>query len=72
MEQDIRDFEALPFKQKVFFSTHNLPDVKSNIYMECFAGKDAVGDAYRHANQYYKKLLEWYSTENVRNENPNN
>ena len=57
-EQDIRDFDALPFKRKLIFSTHEMTGVKSNVFMKEFAGKDSVGDAYKKGDLFYKYLVE--------------
>lgn len=42
-EADIRAFDALPFKQKVFFSAKPYPDIPSVYYMQEFAGQSEVG-----------------------------
>lgn len=57
-EQDIRDFDALPFKRKLIFSTHEMTGVKSNVFMKEFAGKDSVGDAYKNGDLFYKYLVD--------------
>lgn len=45
--KDIYDFDKLPIDKKVIFTSRNLSDVKSNIYLKEFDGRDEVGDAYR-------------------------
>lgn len=56
-EQDIREFDKLPYQRKLFFSTHNLPDLTSNVFLDKFSGKDSVGNPYKYPDLYYKKLL---------------
>lgn len=55
-EQDLIDFDKLPFKNKVMFA--NLPiELDSIEYVEEFKGKDAVGDPYRKAPVFYRHLI---------------
>ena len=62
MEQDIWDFDKLPFKRKIMFSAHQLDGAENNCYMPEFAGKDAVGDAYKHADVFYKYMVEKFDS----------
>lgn len=55
---DIQMFNSLPFKRKIFFSTHDLPDVECNVLMKEFAGQDSVGDAYKKGHLFYRYLHE--------------
>lgn len=57
-EDVIRRFGKLPYERKYFFSSKNLPDVKSNVYLEQFVPKGEVGDAYQYGDVYYKHLIE--------------
>ena len=57
-EQDIRDFEDIPFKRKIMFSSHDIADLKSNCFVKEFAGKESVGDPYYCADIFYRYLLE--------------
>ena len=61
-EQDIRSFDKLPYQRKIFFSIHQIDGVESNCYMPEFAGKDAVGDAYKHADVFYKYMVEKFDS----------
>ena len=60
--EDIQLFDKLPFKRKIMFSTHNLPEVKSNCYMNDFAGMNAVGDPYKKGHVFYKYLISCINT----------
>lgn len=59
--KDIYDFDKLPYKKKVIFTSRNLPDVKSNIYLNMFDGRDEVGDAYRSSDVYYHELINYFT-----------
>lgn len=58
--KDIYDFDKLPIAKKVIFTSRNLSDVKSNIYLKEFDGRDEVGDAYRFSDIYYRGLIEYF------------
>ena len=58
--KDIYDFDKLPIAKKVIFTSRNLSDVKSNIYLKEFDGRDEVGDAYRFSAIYYRGLIEYF------------
>lgn len=58
--KDIYDFDKLPVAKKVIFTSRNLSDVKSNIYLKEFDGRDEVGDAYRFSDVYYRGLIEYF------------
>lgn len=57
-EADIRAFDALPYEHKLFFSTRELPALKSNVYMPEFAGHGEVGDPYKKGHIFYRYLVE--------------
>lgn len=59
-ECDIKNFDKLPFKNKIIFSTHDI-NLESNEYMPEFAGCDSVGDAYAKGHIYYKHLIDHFS-----------
>jgi uncharacterized protein (DUF1919 family) len=54
---DIKAFDQLPFPNKVFFSTKDLPALKSNCYLPDFKEKGEVGDPYRKAEVFYRALV---------------
>lgn len=58
-EKDIVDFDKLPFKNKFIFTTRNLSDLKSNIFIKEFDGKGEVGDPYKKAHVFYRYLVEF-------------
>ena len=55
-EADIKAFDRLPFKQKMFFSSKEV-EGQSIIYLREFADKGQVGDPYRKADVFYKHLI---------------
>lgn len=59
-KKDVRDFDALPYINKIIFSTHNL-DIESNEYILEFAGEGQVGEAYAKAHIYYRHLIDHFS-----------
>lgn len=61
---DIYDFDNLPYERKVMFTSRYLPEVKSNIYLKDFDGRDEVGDAYRSSDIFYRELINYFSKEN--------
>ena len=60
--EDIRQFDKLPFRRKIMFSTHNLTELKSNCYIKEFAGMKSVGDPYKKGHVFYKYLIRRINT----------
>lgn len=56
-EQCIRDFDKLPFERKIFFSSKDIPECKSNVYLPEFAAKGEVGDPYLKGDIFYKNMI---------------
>lgn len=56
-EECIREFDNLPYENKVFFSTKNLPECKSNCYIDEFADAGEVGDPYKKGDVFYRYLV---------------
>ena len=57
-EDCIRAFDKLNFERKLFFSSKDLPDLKSNCFLDIFAEQGEVGDPYKRADVFYKALTE--------------
>lgn len=57
-EDSIIAFDKLNFERKIFFSSKDLPDLKSNCFLEIFAEQGEVGDPYKRADVFYKALTE--------------
>lgn len=55
-EEDMKNFENLPFQNKIFFSSKPVPG-KSIVFMKEFAGKRQAGDPYRKAHLFYRYLI---------------
>lgn len=56
--EHIKQFDALPFKNKIFFSSKNLRELNSNCCIDDFAVQGEVGDPYRCAGIFYRELIE--------------
>ena len=54
---DIKAFDKLPFEKKIFFSSKDLPQFKSNCYISEFKDNGEVGDPYRKADVFYLELV---------------
>lgn len=54
---EIKAFDKLPFKNKYFFSSKELPELKSNCYIPEFRDAEEVGDPYRKADVFYRELV---------------
>lgn len=59
-EKEVKAFDELPFKHKIFFSRFDMP-LKSNEYMPEFANMDSVGDPYRKGEIFYRHLIDHFS-----------
>lgn len=57
-EKEIREFGKLPFKDKIFFSSKNPPEVKSNCFVAEFEEKGEVGDPYKKGHVLYRYLTD--------------
>lgn len=55
--EHIKQFDALPFKNKIFFSSKNLQEFKSNCCIDDFTVQGEVGDPYRCAEIFYRELI---------------
>lgn len=55
--EHIKQFDALPFKNKIFFSSKNLRGLNSNCCIDDFAVQGEVGDPYRCAEIFYRELI---------------
>lgn len=54
---NIKAFDSLPFENKIFFSSKQIENCKSNCYLEKFAEHGEVGDAYRWADIFYREII---------------
>ena len=57
-EKEIREFDGLPFKNKIFFSSKKINGLKSNCFMSEFENQGEVGDPYRKGHVFYRYLVE--------------
>ncbi|MGX2947845.1 DUF1919 domain-containing protein [Frederiksenia canicola] len=58
--QDLMEFDALPFKNKVVFTHKNYPEIKSAVYIQGFENNAMVGDIFEYTglngNRYYDQF----------------
>lgn len=60
---NVKAFDKLPFEKKIFFSTKNIPNVKSNCFLNVFAAQGEVGDPYQKGDIFYKELINRFNNE---------
>lgn len=60
---NVKVFDKLPFEKKIFFSTKNIPNVKSNCFLNVFAAQGEVGDPYQKGDIFYKELINRFNNE---------
>lgn len=56
-ENEIKEFDKLPFERKIFYSSKNLPECKSNCFIPEFVQKGEVGDPYKEGHVFYKHMV---------------
>jgi len=56
-----KEFDKLPYKNKVFFSVKNYNDVKSLVWFDKYKNEDGVGDLYSYKWRYrkYFYVVKW-------------
>ncbi len=54
---EIKAFDKLPFDNKIFFSSKDLPELKSNCYIQEFQYDGEVGDPYKKADIFYREII---------------
>ena len=57
---NIKAFDKLPFEKKIFFSTKQIGGCSSNCYLHQFVDNGEVGDAYKHAHDFYRTIIEQF------------
>ena len=58
---DIEEFDKLPFKYKIMFSTYYNRRFKSNEYVQEMNGDENVGDPYKKGHIFYKHLVSHFN-----------
>lgn len=58
--EDIEKFDTLPIENKIFFSSQDLPKLKSNCFIKEFAGENQVGDPYKKGHLFYRYLVNFF------------
>ena len=60
--QNIIDFNQLPYKNKIFFSTKQL-NLKSNEFIKEFRNNSEVGDPYKKGHLFYRHLIRHFQNQ---------
>jgi len=66
-EQDLQDFDQLPFKHKVVFTHKPYPEIKSSFYIKGFEKQGQVGDLFEfsgwNGQKYYDQFdyVSWFN-----------
>ena len=57
-EEDVKNFDKIPYDKKLFFTSKPYP-YKCVVYIPEFSSLGYVGDPYKKSYIYYKYLLKW-------------
>ncbi|MBN6711998.1 DUF1919 domain-containing protein [Haemophilus haemoglobinophilus] len=58
--QDLMEFDALPFKNKVVFTHKNYPEIKSAVYIQGFENNAMVGDIFEYTGLNGKRYYDQF------------
>lgn len=58
--QDLIEFDALPFKNKVVFTHKNYPEIKSAVYIQGFEDNVMVGDIFEYTGLNGKRYYDQF------------
>ena len=58
--QDLIEFDALPFKNKVVFTHKNYPEIKSAVYIQGFENNAMVGDLFEYTGLNGKRYYDQF------------
>lgn len=57
-EECIKEFDKLPFENKIFFGSKDRKGLKSHCFLSEFSGQEQVGDPYKKGDVFYQYLIE--------------
>jgi uncharacterized protein (DUF1919 family) len=67
--EDLKEFDKLPYKNKVVFTHKEYPEIKSSVYIKGFENEKNVGNLYSYKNRFtgYKyyddfDYVEWFNS----------
>ncbi|MFZ7260235.1 DUF1919 domain-containing protein [Avibacterium avium] len=69
-EQDLNDFDALPYKNKVVFTHKPYPEIRSAFYIQGFEKQNSLSDLFAYSNllgkRYYDQFdyVGWFNGRN--------
>lgn len=58
--QDLIEFDALPFKNKVVFTHKNYPEIKSTVYIQGFENNAIIGDIFEYTGLNGKRYYDQF------------
>lgn len=58
--QDLMEFDALPFKNKVVFTHKNYPEIKSAVYIQGFENDGMIGDIFEYTSLNGKRYYDQF------------
>lgn len=63
--EHIREFDNLPYKNKIIFSSKNYPEIKSLIWLKIYKKDKTVGDLYKYrwSYRYYFNVAKWLNNQ---------
>lgn len=68
-EQDLKNFDRLPFENKVVFTHKPYPEIRSSIYIKGFENQNQVGDLFEfsgwNGKKYYDQFdyVAWFNSQ---------
>ena len=69
--QDLKEFDELPFKNKIVFTHKHYPEFSSSFYIKGFDNSSQVGDLFDfsgwNGQKYYDQFdyVNWFNQENT-------
>lgn len=70
---NLKDFDSLPYKNKVVFTHKLYPDIRSSFYIEGFENEDFLGDILKWDKKIGRKIydkfdfINWFNTNSISN-----
>lgn len=55
--EDLKEFDSLPYKNKVVFTNKQYPDIASAFYIKGYESKTCVGACYEYVNKFSGKRI---------------
>ncbi|MFZ7187730.1 DUF1919 domain-containing protein [Avibacterium avium] len=59
-EQDLNDFDSLPYKNKVVFTHKPYPEIRSAFYIQGFEQQNSLSDLFAYSNLFGKRYYDQF------------